>query len=165
MTSSRMTMDLRHRNFPLILLAFLTLSALIASCQEKHPSLTTTPVVAQSQPSSQPTAPPELAKARELGFSFPVALNGRSKEQVAAGSASCIACHNPDAHTMHVASVNVSCTDCHGGHADISIPPAVTQRGRADAEYQRLQHAAHVAPTLKDFWPPAANPQIPFAKT
>ena len=50
---------------------------------------------------------------------------GQSQEVAMQKSAGCMSCHSPmDEATMHpTKTVQLGCTDCHGGTADVSVAP------------------------------------------
>ncbi len=76
--------------------------------------------------------------------------------------ADCIACHGQtDSPTMHnTGTVHLSCTDCHGGKADIQ-PPAGAKPG--SAPYEQAKKQAHPQPRIPEMWRSSANPIRPFA--
>jgi hypothetical protein len=76
-------------------------------------------------------------------------------------AADCIACHGQtDSPTMHnTGTVHLSCTDCHGGKADIQ-PPAGAQPG--SATYEQAKKQAHPQPRIPEMWRSSANPIRPF---
>src|SRR5687768_6845096 len=92
----------------------------VVSCREGQKGIreeattgaTTRPVVAEGT-----AAAPSEEELRGMGFSFAGAPSSRrSAEEVAKGSAACVACHTgTDSHTMHVSDQGISCVDCHGG--------------------------------------------------
>jgi len=88
---------------------------------------------------------------------------GDSLEEAQQRSAGCITCHNPmDSPTMHTTgTVRLGCTDCHGGHADISLPAGVAQ---GSPQYQELTRQAHVRPRFAEDAYSSANPVRAYTK-
>ena len=84
----------------------------------------------------------------------------QSAEETARKSAGCLGCHTQtDAATMHVSSaVQLGCSDCHGGHPEVTLPAGTAP---ASPAYRQTQDAAHVQPRYPDEWhyPSSANPQ------
>jgi hypothetical protein len=76
--------------------------------------------------------------------------------------ADCIACHGQtDSPTMHnTGTVHLSCSDCHGGRADIQ-PPVGAQPG--STTYEQAKKQAHPQPRIPEMWRSSANPIRPFA--
>src|SRR5215510_12235396 len=71
------------------------------------------------------------------GLSFPpqdlVALKqGQSLEEANRKSTGCITCHSPmDEPTMHpTKTVQLGCTDCHGGNSSASVTPDTAQNSQ-----------------------------------
>lgn len=88
---------------------------------------------------------------------------GDSLEEAQQRSAGCITCHNPmDSPTMHTTgTVRLGCTDCHGGHPEISLPAGVTQ---GSPQYQELTRQAHVRPRFAEDAYSSANPVRSYTK-
>src|SRR5579872_6652155 len=88
---------------------------------------------------------------------------GDSLEEAQQRSAGCITCHNPmDSPTMHTTgTVRLGCTDCHGGHPEISLAAGVTQ---AAPQYQELTRQAHVRPRFAEDAYSSANPVRSYTK-
>src|SRR5579862_5044059 len=88
---------------------------------------------------------------------------GDSLEEAQQRSAGCITCHNPmDSPTMHTTgTVRLGCTDCHGGHPEISLPAGVTQGA---PQYQELTRQAHVRPRFAEDAYSSANPVRSYTK-
>src|SRR4051794_14987997 len=171
------------KRIPLASLALLlttTLAVVLVSCQDsssRAPAPAPVPTVFSAQ------NPPTTQVALQLGFSHPPARNGRSASEIRAENVGCVSCHDSDSHTMHVAGVQISCVDCHGGKPDRIVVPtallalfekveddaaatkgyaqAVNAQRRAyeqlkseDAErYHSVKRQAHVMPKLHEFWP------------
>lgn len=115
-----------------------------------------------------------------VGLISPAALQGRAKAPVAAGDAQsaspapqdqdeqavqvksdgCKSCHlSTDAPSMHAsAAVKLGCTDCHGGHGEVSLANGTA---RGTAQYQATMNRAHVLPRFPAEWhyPSSANPE------
>src|SRR5579862_5900480 len=75
----------------------------------------------------------------------------------------CVACHGQtDSPSMHnTGTVHLSCTDCHGGKADIQ-PPAGAQKG--SAQYEEAKRRAHPQPRIPSLWKSSANPVRPYTQ-
>ena len=75
----------------------------------------------------------------------------------------CLACHGQtDSPSMHTTgTVHLSCTDCHGGKADVQ-PPAGAQKG--SGPYEQAKKQAHPQPRLRDLWKTSANPVRPYTR-
>jgi hypothetical protein len=90
----------------------------------------------------------------------PPAPSRQTLADVAAKSRGCTSCHTAsDAASMHVSpAVQLGCTDCHGGNANVtgnaSLPPG-------DPAYASARDAAHVLPRYPKGWhyPSSANPK------
>jgi hypothetical protein len=114
--------------------------------------------------------PALLAQAHSLGFQYAVApKSNRSPEQVKAfnTNSSCTACHTGYAggHTqsMHAQNVSLTCVDCHGGDAKVSVARNIS---RNDHAFEKLKKASHPTPKHPEIWgTTSAKPQIPGAKT
>ncbi len=94
----------------------------------------------------------------------PPAPASQTRAEVEAKSAGCISCHTrTDELTMHrQPGILLGCTDCHGGKADVILPPGVT----ADSpSYMATLERAHVLPRYPDTWdwPSSANPEHSYA--
>ncbi|NUN94667.1 MAG: hypothetical protein HUU16_00695 [Candidatus Omnitrophica bacterium] len=88
----------------------------------------------------------------------PEDLIRQSPEAAAAKSASCLLCHqgidDPDMHES--VSLNLGCTDCHGGNPQtraFQAPPM------GSPEHLAMKLAAHVRPSHPECWPTSANPE------
>ncbi|MFM7931424.1 MAG: hypothetical protein ACKO9Q_27280, partial [Pirellula sp.] len=109
-----------------------------------------------------PSVPPPAGQdpwgpARALGIagneSYPIPedlchvdMYRQTKADAAAKSLSCVQCHT-DVGNMHPPNtVNIGCTDCHGGNAN---------------DFTKL--GSHVQPKYPALWPTAANPVRTYA--
>ncbi len=105
----------------------------------------------------------EKPVARSYAF-YPPAPRDRTREDMLAANAGCVACHTAsDAPTMHVSpAVNLSCVDCHGGNAVSGVDPAWKAD---DPRYVTLRDRAHVLPRYPEswHWPSSANPKRSYA--
>src|SRR5215469_12829948 len=81
---------------------------------------------------------------------------GAAHAAVVAGNG-CISCHSViDAPTMHLSeAVHLSCTDCHGGDANVQAPQG---EHRGQAGYDRALSNAHPRPMMPGLWKSSANP-------
>lgn len=70
-----------------------------------------------------------------------VDLLAQSKEVAASKSTGCIVCHQHSGDPHGKETLNIGCTDCHGGNAGASE-----------------KHLAHVTPKHPEFWTSSANP-------
>lgn len=72
-------------------------------------------------------------------------VRGQSKEEADRKSAGCISCHTAtDEATMHPSkTVELGCTDCHGGNSSISV---VAGTASTSAEYAAAKEKAHIQP-------------------
>ena len=88
---------------------------------------------------------------------------GDSLEEAAQRSAGCVTCHNPmDSASMHpTGTVRLGCTDCHGGNAQIALPPGVTA---GSPQYQDFTRQAHPRPRFADDAHSSANPVRAYTK-
>jgi hypothetical protein len=90
---------------------------------------------------------------------YPPAPPEQTRAEADAKSAGCVSCHTAsDAGTMHVSpAVVLGCTDCHGGSADVSMPPVP----HSDEAYAAARDKAHVLPRYPATWhyPASANPK------
>src|SRR5438477_7213498 len=88
---------------------------------------------------------------------------GQSYEEAQRKSAGCVSCHSPmDEPTMHPSkTVQLGCTDCHGGNALASIAAGMSP---TSAEYLIAKQKAHVQPRDSAFRNRGAMPQEVFAK-
>ena len=93
--------------------------------------------------------------------SFMAAQSEQPAPPVAA-STGCISCHGQtDSASMHpTGTVQLTCTDCHGGHAAIMRPANAKPTDRA---YRDALAAAHPKPKLPALWKTSANPVRPAA--
>lgn len=111
-----------------------------------------------------------LKQGQDMGFAFAVApKSNRSQAQIKAfnENSSCTACHTGynSGHTqsMHAQNVSLTCTDCHGGDAKVSVPRDIAPEAHA---FEKLKKASHPTPKHPEIWgKTSANPQIPAAKT
>ena len=100
-----------------------------------------------------------LLLAAPLGADTPLAR--QAPEDAAAKSGACLVCHE-GIEKMHAApAVKLGCVDCHGGDADVAVPPgAVPADATFDhAAYDAAKKASHVAPRFPERWPTSANPE------
>lgn len=79
-------------------------------------------------------------------YPLPEALRGvdlrqQTKEEADLKSAGCIQCHQNTGDPHEKGTVNLGCTDCHGGHANTTV-----------------KERAHVHPRFPDAWRSTANP-------
>ncbi|HWY29559.1 MAG TPA: hypothetical protein VNX46_02315 [Candidatus Acidoferrum sp.] len=72
-------------------------------------------------------------------------VRGQSKEEAGRKSAGCISCHTAtDEATMHpTKTVQLGCTDCHGGNSSVSVS---AETAPTSAEYATAKEKAHVQP-------------------
>ena len=72
-------------------------------------------------------------------------VRGQSKEEADRKSTGCISCHtSTDEATMHPSkTVQLGCTDCHGGNSSISV---ATGTATSSAEYAAVKEKAHIQP-------------------
>src|SRR5262249_48797912 len=84
-------------------------------------------------------------------------LAGQSQAEADAKRSGCVSCHSStDSASMHVsATLRLGCTDCHGGKADIALPPGAAL---SSTEYQVTKSKAHVAPRWQQNARSSANP-------
>jgi hypothetical protein len=77
-------------------------------------------------------------------------LRGQSAEEAQRKSAGCISCHTAtDEPTMHPSrTVQLACTDCHGGDASASIFPGTAPNSQ---DYVAAKQKAHVPPKIVTF--------------
>src|SRR5262249_15623279 len=85
------------------------------------------------------------------------------KEAVDAKSSGCVSCHtSTDSASMHPTdTVQLGCTDCHGGDAKVSV---TTGTAATDPLYAEAKRSAHPQPRLKDFWKSSANPERAYTQ-
>jgi len=85
-----------------------------------------------------------FSRASEPPSSQQTNLSGQSKDQADAKSAGCVSCHvKTDSASMHPTdTVQLGCTDCHGGNSEIKI----TTDAPGSAEYEQAKNQAHVQP-------------------
>jgi hypothetical protein len=144
---------------------FLAMSAgilsTVISCHGPGQSVKT--VVLPEKISIATTGP---ARARQLGFCFAPAL-ARGERKNENDSVSCLACHAPDAHSMHGATVKevISCVDCHGGRGTLAELHGRTKLLSSDADFGAIKKLAHVQPKIPELWKTSALPQAPGAET
>jgi hypothetical protein len=90
----------------------------------------------------------------------PPAPASQTEAEVTQKSAGCMTCHTKtDANTMHLnPAVQLGCTDCHGGNAEIRVSAG---EERQSAAYRNAQDSAHVLPRFPESWhyPSSANPE------
>src|SRR5262249_40744990 len=88
---------------------------------------------------------------------------GQSREEAERKSAGCITCHSPmDEPTMHpTRTVQLGCTDCHGGDSSVTAAPAAPQNS---PEYVAAKEKAHVQPHDPTFRSRGTLPEQAFAK-
>ncbi len=72
-------------------------------------------------------------------------VRGQSREEVERKSAGCLSCHSPmDEATMHpTKTVQLGCTDCHGGNSSASVVSGTPSNTR---EYAEAKQKAHIQP-------------------
>ena len=101
------------------------------------------------KPQRSPAALPDLA--------------GQTQAEADAKSSGCISCHSStDSASMHIsATVRLGCTDCHGGNADIALPPGAAL---SSTEYHVTKSKAHVAPRWQQNARSSANPVRAYTK-
>jgi hypothetical protein len=98
------------------------------------------------------------------GFSAtPQISMGQSSEAADRKSAGCITCHSPmDEPTMHpTKTVQLGCTDCHGGNSSAGITPGTAQNS---SEYLVAKEKAHVQSRDPGFRARGALPRRVFTK-
>jgi hypothetical protein len=90
-------------------------------------------------------------------------MRGQSREAAAQKSAGCLSCHSPmDEATMHpTKTVQLGCTDCHGGNAEASVKAGTSPNS---SEYEAIKQRAHVQPRDVIFRNRGAKPPDVFAK-
>ena len=88
---------------------------------------------------------------------------GQSHAAAERKSSGCITCHTPmDEATMHPSkTVELGCTDCHGGDSNANIPAGTPSNS---AEYAVAKDKAHVQPRDSTFRNRGAIPQLGYAK-
>src|SRR5882757_4544221 len=88
-------------------------------------------------------------------------LRGQSNEEAQPKSAGCISCHSPmDEATMHpTKTVQLGCTDCHGGNSSAAIASGTTANS---PEYLAEKQKAHVQPRDPVFRNRGVAPQNAF---
>ena len=89
-------------------------------------------------------------------------LRGQSSESAQRKSSGCISCHSPmDEATMHpTRTVQLGCTDCHGGDSSAGIAPGLAINS---AEYLAAKQKAHIQPRDPVFRNRSAPPRDIFA--
>src|SRR5258708_149830 len=89
-------------------------------------------------------------------------VKGQSLDEARRRSSGCVSCHGlTDSPSMHTTgTVQLSCTDCHGGKGDIQ-KPASSERG--SAAYEQAEKRAHPKPRTNLFGKSSANPVRPYA--
>jgi hypothetical protein len=87
----------------------------------------------------------------------------QSQDAVEAKSQSCLVCHTAtDSASMHPTdTVQLGCTDCHGGKADFTVELGFATR---PGVYEKAKREAHVQPRLKNYWKSSANPERAYAE-
>jgi len=87
----------------------------------------------------------------------------QSPEQVNQKSNGCVSCHTAtDSPTMHpTGTVRLGCTDCHGGNAQVLLPPRTLPN---TTEYIRLTRQAHPQPRIAENAWNSANPVRAYTK-
>src|ERR1700755_2397678 len=98
------------------------------------------------------------------GFSAtPQISMGQSGNEADRKSAGCITCHSPmDEPTMHpTKTVQLGCTDCHGGNSSAGIMPGSAQNS---SEYLAAKEKAHVQPRDPGLRDRGALPKRVFTK-
>jgi hypothetical protein len=90
-------------------------------------------------------------------------IRGQSREEAERKSSGCVTCHSPmDEATMHpTKTVQLGCTDCHGGDSTSGIAAGTPTNSR---EYLAAKQKAHVLPGDPVFRNRSALPQDIFAK-
>lgn len=100
---------------------------------------------------------------REYAFT-PAAPASQTAHAAQTKSEGCQSCHTEtDNKTMHAnPAVQLGCTDCHGGDAQVFLTAGVS---KTDPRYARAMESAHVLPQYPDEWhyPSSANPQQTYA--
>lgn len=90
----------------------------------------------------------------------PPAPANQTPEAAAQKSTGCTSCHtDTDSRSMHASpAVQLGCTDCHGGNAQIAAPAGAVP---GTAAYLQAQESAHVLPRYPESWhyPSSANPE------
>ncbi len=104
-----------------------------------------------------------LAQSTSEQQSTPVPLFEQSQAEVNQKSDGCVSCHtSTDSATMHTTgTVRLGCTDCHGGHAEISLPAGVLP---GTPEYVSLTKQAHPKPRIPENAWNSANPVRAYTK-
>ncbi|HEX4545652.1 MAG TPA: hypothetical protein VH110_04780 [Candidatus Acidoferrum sp.] len=102
---------------------------------------------------------PEPAAAQEQSSSS----RGQSHEEADRKSTGCISCHtSTDEATMHsTRTVQLGCTDCHGGNSSISVAPGAAPKA---LEYISAKEKAHVQPRDASFKDRSALPERTYTK-
>src|SRR5271170_6027412 len=91
-----------------------------------------------------------LLMGQQSGQPLPVQGRlGETREEADRNSTGCVACHGQtDSASMHTTgTVQLGCTDCHGGNASV-MPPANAQKGSAG--YDEAKKKAHPKPSIPD---------------
>ena len=90
-------------------------------------------------------------------------VRGQSPGAAARKSTGCMSCHSPmDEATMHpTKTVQLGCTDCHGGNAEASVAAGTSANS---SEYGAVKRKAHVQPRDAIFRNRLAQPPDVFAK-
>lgn len=90
-------------------------------------------------------------------------LRGQSPEEVQRKSAGCISCHTAtDEPTMHpTKTVQLACTDCHGGDSTISAPAG---SAATSPDYLAAKQKAHVQSKNSAFRNRSATPERAFTQ-
>ncbi len=90
-------------------------------------------------------------------------VRGQSREAAAQKSAGCMSCHSPmDEATMHpTKTVQLGCTDCHGGNAEASVAAGASANS---SEYVAAKLKAHIQPRDAIFRNRGARAPDVFAK-
>lgn len=86
---------------------------------------------------------------------------GKSSDQVELNSLGCKDCHiKTDAPSMHKnAAIQIGCTDCHGGDANIRRDPTLKE---VTSSYEDVKRKAHVQPSNPSLWQSSRNPEISY---
>jgi hypothetical protein len=103
-------------------------------------------------------AAPQAAESHHQACAGPNSTGlGDSIEEAQQRSAGCVTCHNPmDNTTMHTTgTVNLGCTDCHGGNAQIMLPAGVPP---TSTQYREATKQAHPRPRFAENALSSANP-------
>src|SRR3954469_12580951 len=76
-------------------------------------------------------------------------------------SQGCLTCHAGIEPIHPTQTVQIGCTECHGGDATASRPEGASP---GSAPYEEAKTRAHVQPLYPDSWPTSANPERTYTR-